>query len=101
MEGAAAAKAGGDKPSERTRLRERHHEGERKQVEEQVITAEYKFFSIATESEALRGELGATRRTRHGHERGREEAFRQKGFQSQKSLTVKSRKCKLLFTLEM
>lgn len=52
-------------------------------------------------AKALRGELGATRRTRHGHERGREEAFTQKGFPSQKSLTVKSRKCKLLFTLEM
>lgn len=36
-------------------------------------------------AKALRGELGATRRTRHGHERGREEAFTQKGFPSQKS----------------
>lgn len=41
----------------------------------------YKFFLtdwIATESKALHGELSATRRTQHRHERGREEAFRQK-----------------------
>ncbi len=86
----SSSKAGGDKQEQEDKTAwetpwgnqaERQIERKQKQGEEQIITAEYKFFltdQIATESNALHGELGATRRTQHRHERGREEAFRQK-----------------------
>lgn len=111
--GGSSSKAGGDKQSKRTRLHERHYgktetvrqiERGNKQGKEQIITAEYKFCltdQIATESKALHGELGTTRRTQHRHEERERGSIQTKDFQSQKSLTVKSTKCKLLFTLEM
>lgn len=61
----------------------------------------YKFFltdQIAMESKALHGKMVPRDKTQHRNERG---SIQTKGFQSQKSLTVKSRKCKLLFSLEM
>lgn len=72
----------------------------RKTETEKIITAEYKFFLTRSDCNgeqspswwARRHETNTTR-TRE-RERG---SIQTKGFQSQKSLTVKSRKCKLLF----
>ncbi len=76
--GGSSSEEGGDKQSKR-----RDHVRKTETVKQKKTKkrADNKFFltdQIATESEALHGELGATRQTRHKHERGREEAFRQK-----------------------